>query len=175
MARAPKIGSTENGRPILGLGAISWFHYIMIFFTNFFFWTNQYCRMALKSEQLYVVFFFLIPLPCFFLSFFLPSESYCTSYLDCETVDSYCMVIGSHLRSYCVKFWEEKLDWRSSKRTRQFLVFNPQDPQDPRASQAKLREEEGFLGLVPLVTHPSFISLLGGLTPKFLSLSFLSL
>jgi hypothetical protein len=63
-------------------------------------------------------------------------------------------------------------------------VFNPQDPQDPpvpcaawaaRASQAKPREEEGFFGLVPLVTHPSSIPLLGGLTPKFLSLSFHSL
>jgi hypothetical protein len=41
--------------------------------------------------------------------------------------------------------------------------------------RAKPQEEEGFLGLVPLVTHPSSIPLLGGLTPKFLSLSFLSL
>jgi hypothetical protein len=32
----------------------------------------------------------------------------------------------------------------------------------------KPREEEGFFGLVPLVTHPSSIPLLGGLTPKFL-------
>jgi hypothetical protein len=31
------------------------------------------------------------------------------------------------------------------------------------------------LGLVPLVTHPSSIPLLGGLTPMFLTLSFLSL
>jgi hypothetical protein len=63
----------------------------------------------------------------------------------------------------------------------QFSVFNPQDPQDPQdpraphASRAKPREEEGFFGLVPLVTHPSSIPLLGGLTPKFLSLSFHSL
>jgi hypothetical protein len=60
-------------------------------------------------------------------------------------------------------------------------VFNPQDPQDPQAprapralqaSRAKPREEEGFFGLV---THPSSIPLLGGLTPKFLSLSLHSL
>jgi hypothetical protein len=37
------------------------------------------------------------------------------------------------------------------------------------------QKEEGFFGLVPLVTHPSSIPLLGGLTPKFLSLSFHSL
>jgi hypothetical protein len=62
-----------------------------------------------------------------------------------------------------------------------FSVFNPQNPQTPqtpralRASQAKPREEEGFFSLVPLVTHPSSIPLLGGLTPKFLSLSLHSL
>jgi hypothetical protein len=67
------------------------------------------------------------------------------------------------------------------KREKIISVFNPQDPQDPRdpwasqASQAKPREEEGFFGLVPLVTHPSSIPLLGGLTPKFLSLSLHSL
>jgi hypothetical protein len=59
----------------------------------------------------------------------------------------------------------------------QFSVLNPQNPQNPqtpqasRASLAKPREEEGFFGLVPLVIHPSSIPLLGGLTPKFLSLS----
>jgi hypothetical protein len=67
------------------------------------------------------------------------------------------------------------------KRGKKCSVFNPQDPQDPRdpqvprapwASRAKPREEEGFFDLVPLVTHPSSIPLLGGLTPKFLSLSF---
>jgi hypothetical protein len=52
-----------------------------------------------------------------------------------------------------------------------FSVFNPQDPQ---ALWAKPREE-GFFGLVPLVTHLSSILFLGGLTPKFLSLSFHSL
>jgi hypothetical protein len=60
----------------------------------------------------------------------------------------------------------------------QFSVFNPQNPRTPRApraSWAKLREEEGFSGLVPLVIHPSSIPLLGGLTPKFLSLSLHSL
>jgi hypothetical protein len=60
----------------------------------------------------------------------------------------------------------------------QFSVFNPQNPQTPRAPRAlraKPREEEGFFGLIPLVTHPSSIPLLGGLTPKFLSLSFHSL
>jgi hypothetical protein len=65
-----------------------------------------------------------------------------------------------------------------------FSVFNPQNPQNPqppqtpralRASRAKPREEEGFFSLVPLVTHPSSIPLLGGLTPKFLSLSLHSL
>jgi hypothetical protein len=65
-----------------------------------------------------------------------------------------------------------------------FLVFNPQNPRTPRtprtpstrrASRAKPREEEGFFGLVPLVIHPSSIPLLGGLTPKFLSLSLHSL
>jgi hypothetical protein len=57
----------------------------------------------------------------------------------------------------------------------QFSVFNPQDPRAPRASRMKPREEKGLFGLVPLVTHPSSIPLLGGLTPKFLSLSFHSL
>jgi hypothetical protein len=59
-----------------------------------------------------------------------------------------------------------------------FSIFNPQNPRTPRtprASRAKPREEEGFFGLVPLVTHPSSIPLLGGLTPKFLSLSLHSL
>jgi hypothetical protein len=51
-------------------------------------------------------------------------------------------------------------------------VFNPQDSRASRASRAKPQEEEGFFSLVPLVTHPSSIPLLGGLTPKFLSLSF---
>jgi hypothetical protein len=56
-----------------------------------------------------------------------------------------------------------------------FSVFNPQTPQTPRAPRVKPREKEGFFGLVPLVTHPSSIPLLGGLTPKFLSLSLHSL
>jgi hypothetical protein len=62
-----------------------------------------------------------------------------------------------------------------------FSVFNhqnprnPRNPRTPRAARAKPREEEGFFGLVPLVTHPSSIPLLGGLTPKFLSLSLHSL
>jgi hypothetical protein len=59
-----------------------------------------------------------------------------------------------------------------------FPVFspqNPQNPQTPRTPRAKPREEEGFFGLVPLVTHPSSIPLLGGLIPKFLSLSLHSL
>jgi hypothetical protein len=66
------------------------------------------------------------------------------------------------------------------KRGKKCSVFGPQDPQDPqdpqalRASRAKPREE-GFFGLIPLVTHPSSIPLLGGLTPKFLSLSLHSL
>jgi hypothetical protein len=66
----------------------------------------------------------------------------------------------------------------SMKREKKNSVFNTQDPQDPcapRASRAKPREEKGFFGLVPLVTHPSSIPLLGGLTPKFLSLSLHSL
>jgi hypothetical protein len=68
--------------------------------------------------------------------------------------------------------------WKRKEKNVRFSVFNPQDPRvprAPRASQAKPREEEGFFGLVPLVTHPSSIPLLGGLTPKFLSLSFHSL
>jgi hypothetical protein len=68
--------------------------------------------------------------------------------------------------------------WKREEKNIRFLVFNPQDPQDPqdpRASRAKPQEEEGFFGLVPLVTYPSSIPLLGGLTPKFLSLSFHSL
>jgi hypothetical protein len=63
------------------------------------------------------------------------------------------------------------------KRKKINSVFGPQDPQDPRApwaSWVKPREEEGFFSLVPLVTHPSSIPLLGGLIPKFLSLSFQS-
>jgi hypothetical protein len=64
---------------------------------------------------------------------------------------------------------------KERKKNVQFSVFNPQDPRAPQASQAKPREEEGFFGLVPLVTHPSSIPLLGGLTPKFLSLFFHSL
>jgi hypothetical protein len=51
------------------------------------------------------------------------------------------------------------------KREEKKFGFNPQDPQDLRA---KPREEEGFFGLVPLVTYPSSIPLLGCLTPKFL-------
>jgi hypothetical protein len=71
--------------------------------------------------------------------------------------------------------------WLLEKRGKKCLIFNhqdPQDPQDPRArqaSRAKPREEEGFFGLVLLVTHPSSIPFLGCLTPKFLSLSFHSL
>jgi hypothetical protein len=74
--------------------------------------------------------------------------------------------------------------WKRGEKIFRFSVFNSQDPQGPqvlqvprvpRAPQAKPREEEGFFGLVPLVTHPSSIPLLGGLTPKFLSLSLHSL
>jgi hypothetical protein len=74
--------------------------------------------------------------------------------------------------------------WKREKKNVRFSVFNPQDPQDPQAppappapwpSPAKPREEEALFGLVPLVTHPSSIPLLGGLTPKFLSLSLHSL
>jgi hypothetical protein len=75
---------------------------------------------------------------------------------------------------------------RLEKRAKNISVFGFQSPRSPsspsqrvpralRASRAKPREEEGFFGLVPLVTHPSSIPLLGGLTPKFLSLSFHSL
>jgi hypothetical protein len=66
------------------------------------------------------------------------------------------------------------------KRGKNISVFgfqsqDPQVPRAPRASQAKPQEEEGSFSLVPLVTHPSSIPLLDGLTPKFLSLSFHSL
>jgi hypothetical protein len=75
-------------------------------------------------------------------------------------------------------FWYLLPAGKERKKNVWFSVFNPQDsedPQAPRALRAKLQEEEGFFGLVPLVTHPSSIPLLGGLTPKFLSLSFHSL
>jgi hypothetical protein len=65
--------------------------------------------------------------------------------------------------------------WLEKKKKIRFSIFNSQDPRIPKTSRAKPREEEGFFGLVPLVTHPSSIPLLGGLTPKFLSLSFHSL
>jgi hypothetical protein len=65
--------------------------------------------------------------------------------------------------------------WKREEKNVWFLVFNPQDPRAPQALRAKPQEEEGFFNLVPLVTHPSSIPLLGGLTPKFLSLSFHSL
>jgi hypothetical protein len=72
---------------------------------------------------------------------------------------------------------------RLEKRGKNISVFGFQSPRSPsspsspapQALWAKPREEEGFFGLVPLVTHPSSIPLLGGLTPKFLSLSFHSL
>jgi hypothetical protein len=74
--------------------------------------------------------------------------------------------------------------WKREETNVRFSVFNPQGPQGPQvprvpqvpqAPRAKLQEEEGFFGLVPLGTHPSSIPLLGGLIPKFLSLSFHSL
>jgi hypothetical protein len=71
-------------------------------------------------------------------------------------------------------FWVVGCLKREEKNVR-FSIFDPQDPRAPRASRAKPLEEEGFFGLVPLVTHPSSIPLLGCLTPKFLSLSFHSL
>jgi hypothetical protein len=69
------------------------------------------------------------------------------------------------------------------EREKKFTIYNfrfsiPKIPKLPELSGlrgAKPREEEGFFGLVPLVTHPSSIPLLGGLTPKFLSLSLHSL
>jgi hypothetical protein len=61
------------------------------------------------------------------------------------------------------------------KKIFRLLVFNPQAPRAPQALWAKPREEEGFFDLVPLVTHPSSNRLLGGVTPKFLSLSLHSL
>jgi hypothetical protein len=69
------------------------------------------------------------------------------------------------------------------EREKRFTIYGFQSPKSPkspkpralRASRAKPREEEGFFGLVPLVTHPSSIPLLGGLTPTFLSLSLHSL
>jgi hypothetical protein len=76
---------------------------------------------------------------------------------------------------YFLKFYLVVVAGLKRERKIRFSVFNPQDPRDPRAKRAKPREEEGFFGLVPLVTHPSSIPLLGGLTPKFLSLSLHSL
>jgi hypothetical protein len=83
--------------------------------------------------------------------------------------------------------WKERNFFQFSIFNFRFSVFNPRNPQNPqnpqtpqtpqtpRAPRAKPREEEGFFGLVPLVTYPSSIPLLGGLTPKFLSLSLHSL
>ena len=82
----------------------------------------------------------------------------------------------SGLIFYLFLFWQFPTGKERKKCS--VLVLNPQDPQVPQipqASQIKLleEEEEGFYGLVPLV--PSSIPPLGGLTPKFLSLSFHSL
>jgi hypothetical protein len=78
----------------------------------------------------------------------------------------------------CLSAWKERKNLQFTIFGFRFSVFNPQTPptpRAPRASRAKPREEEGFFGLIPLVTHPSSILLLGGLTPKFLSLSLHSL
>jgi hypothetical protein len=53
--------------------------------------------MALKSERLYLVSLSLHPFALLLSLSLSPSENYCVSYLDCKTVDSYCMVIGIHL------------------------------------------------------------------------------
>jgi hypothetical protein len=81
MACAPKIASTDNGRPILGLGAVSRFHYIMIFLVKYIFLTNQHHRMALKFEWLYLVFFFLHPFDLLLFLFLSPSETYCAIWI----------------------------------------------------------------------------------------------
>jgi hypothetical protein len=116
------------GPPIMEGQFLAWrpfidFIILCFFSVKYFFLTNQHCRMALKSEQLYLVFFRLPSLPSL-------SPFWKLLYkLDYKTVDSYCMVIGNHLWSYCVKFWEVKLDWRSCKRTRQFSI--PKIPKIP--------------------------------------------
>jgi hypothetical protein len=76
-------------------------------------------------------------------------------------------------------FWYLLPAWKERKK---FTIYNfrfsiPKIPKLPelRGLHEKPREEEGFFGLVPLVTHPNSIPLLGGLTPKFLSLSLHSL
>jgi hypothetical protein len=64
---------------------------------------------------------------------------------------------------------------KERKKMFSFRFSIPKIPELRGALRAKPREEEGFFGLVPLVTHPSSILLLGCLTPKFLSLSLHSL
>jgi hypothetical protein len=51
----------------------------------------------------------------------------------------------------------------------------PKIPKIPELRERSHEKKKVFVGLVSLVTHPSSIPLLGGLTPKFLSLSFHSL
>jgi hypothetical protein len=74
-----------------------------------------------------------------------------------------------------IKFFIIKKERKLLPAGNERIFFSGFNPRAPRASRAKPREEQGFFGLVPLVTHPSSIPLLGGLTPKFLSLSLHSL
>jgi hypothetical protein len=70
--------------------------------------------------------------------------------------------------------------WKRGQKIFQFSI--PKIPEFPelRGLCGRSREKKKVknllpFGLVPLVTHPSSIPLLGGLTPKFLGLSFHSL
>jgi hypothetical protein len=58
-----------------------------------------------------------------------------------------------------------------------FTIFGFQSPNSPSSAgfEGEAAKRRRFFGLVPLVTHPSSIPLLGGSTPKFLSLSLHSL
>jgi hypothetical protein len=63
------------------------------------------------------------------------------------------------------------------KREKKISVFGFQSPRSPSPASfvGEAARRRRVFGLVPLVTHPSSIPLLGGLTPKFLSLSLHSL
>jgi hypothetical protein len=63
------------------------------------------------------------------------------------------------------------------RKKKKFGFQSPRSPSSPSSLgfAGEATKEEGFFGLVPLVTHPSSIPLLGCLIPKFLSLSLHSL
>jgi hypothetical protein len=56
------------------------------------------------------------------------------------------------------------------KRKKKFGFQSPRSPSSTGFASEAMRRRK-FFGLVPLLTHPSSIPVLSGLTPKFLSLS----